>query len=124
MAVIIIGIVRSIERIETVSAIASVHPHVRREIFVRVAHSRIQYRHYNVTRGGQHVPAFRCVDVRVRSTAVLPGVVQSPKSSVQIFRIIRRQCCVHLIVWLGEFDQSTLLVFRNEDSHRFSRGHA
>ena len=64
VAIIVVGKVRPGKRVEAVPAIVRIHPHVRSEVFVRVTHPGIQLCHHNVACGGQHIPAFRRVDVR------------------------------------------------------------
>jgi hypothetical protein len=65
--------------VQTVLRLARVAPHVGGQILVRVVHAGVDHAHHETGVAGGLVPGLGCVDVGVRATARLTGVVEAPE---------------------------------------------
>src|SRR5205823_3563481 len=110
VSVVVVGIARVVDRVDPVHVVhitvavvvdpvtgdfARIDPHIPGQIFVGVTCAGVDHRNDDV--GGRilHLPAFGCVNVRVRHTAGWVGVVQAPEQSLGVPRIIGRQQRLH-----------------------------
>ena len=83
-----------------------IHPHVAGQILVRVAHSGVDHRHDDVGRAVLRIPCILRVNVRAGRAAVNAGVVQPPKGTVVVTKIIRSDQRLHLEIRLRVLDEA------------------
>ena len=111
MAFIVIGIVRVVERIQTVAAIGWAEPHVFGQVLVSIAHAGVDHRHDDVAGGNERVPCFGRIDVGIGPAPILADIVQSPQTAIGIAWIIRIACCVYPVIRSGVGHQAALFIF-------------
>ena len=63
------------------------------------------------------------MNVRAGHAAELAGIVHSPKRTVGVTKIIRRQQSTHLEIGLGIFDQGVVFVSADEIRYAARRRH-
>ena len=102
---------------------ARIHPHVVRQVLVRIAHAGVNDRHDDGARRVLNIPSVGSVDVRAGDTSQLTGIVQSPERTVSVTKIIRRQQSTHLEIGLGVFDQGVVFVSADEIRYAARRRH-
>ena len=79
-----------------------VHPYVRSQIQMSIVHSRVDHRHHHITASRKPIPRLRRVNIRIRESACLTFVVQSPQ--IVKPRIIRNTNRLPHIIGLRIFD--------------------
>ena len=109
VAVVVKAVPRNLVRID---------PHIVGQVFMRVAHAGVNDRDDNIIRSVLNVPPVLRVDVRAGRAAVKAGVMQSPKGTIVVTKIIRHCQCLNLIIPLGILDQAALLDQRQDGVHR------
>ena len=85
-----------------------------------VAHAGVNDRHDDVGRAVLNVPRGLRADIRAGRAPVKAGVVQVPKRSIAIMKVIGRLQRLHLIIRLGIFDQAAASISGDQigDAHR------
>ena len=105
VAVVVNAITRNLARID---------PHVVGQVFVCIAHAGVNDRHDDVARVVLNVPGGLRADVRAGRAPVNARVVQTPKGTVAITKVVGHSQRLHLIIRLGIFHLAAAAVKRDQ----------